>query len=383
MSSFLSKTLLAITFMVCCNFVLAQDSSNNFTDIKLRLAVRENKDLTSLLKNKKIEELSKVTLLMIAAAAGDYDAVKFLVDNSIQDNSVYLGQDDIKYTIPKENSVELDGLRKILGDTFEPLLSNYLDIRLQLGRYIRAETTCGYTALIYAVVGGWDNIVDYLITEIKKRAGVEKADEHINKTDCRGWNAILYAVSYKEEETNDKKAARVNILSTLIKNGANTKVTGVFKEGELNLVNIATKYNHLELIKYLRSIHEQNIYSGIKGLLLFNFGDALEITKSLNDAIKLANDKETKEELINWKKELWTEKVTVNSGQVLIYYDLKENGDVENISFYTPLENIKTSAKYYQGNAYVEIKGTNESTSLIINGAKSWNGNFPYVQKKD
>jgi len=303
MNSLFSKLVLMFTFITSSTVIFAQTNTTDPLDIKIRLALREGDKIAPLLKDKSVDELSDITLLMVASACGDYNAVKFLIDDSIQTNVVHVGKGGIDYTIPKDKSTELDGLRETLGTAFEPLLSSYLDVRLQLGRYIRAESECGYTPLVYAVIGGWDNIVEYLIKETIKRASAEKAIEYINKKDCHGWNAILYSVSYKEQTSEDKKSARVNLFSTLVKNSADTKVKGTFKEGELDLIGIATKYEHLELIKYFRKSYTLVKGTGTKELVAMFFGDKQEITKSIKSALEIAS-KELKEELTAWEKEL-------------------------------------------------------------------------------
>ena len=298
-------TLLGLTWCVSASAI--QDDELLPADQKLRAILWEGdlSKITTLLKDKNPSELNGITIFMAAAATGDGTAVTFLVEKS----EALTNYEPTKKTwvISKEQSPELDNLRNILGTSFDQMLSEYLNIKLHRGRYIRAETTCGYTALTYAVVGGWYDITEYIIQQVKERAGTQYVKELIDSKDCLNWTAMLYAVAYKNSSSGTESSDRLKILQLLIKNSGDTKVTGTFKEGDLDIISIAAKYDHSNVIQYLKILFEVTRKMGLNELIEQRFGTSIEIKTRLSTALGIAEKAEHKksiDQLRAWIKEL-------------------------------------------------------------------------------
>jgi ankyrin repeat protein len=230
-----------------------------------------------------------LTLLMIAAAFGDTNTVR--------------------YSINASEKIEADALISIRGigkdkaedKAFYEATKYFVENQQEEGVFIRATSDHGYTALTYAVVAGDYDSVVYIIEKVKEKLGQKEATKLINKKDNSLWTSILYSASFSSHESDSEYSARISILKYLISNGADTKVKGKnFYEGELDLASIASKYAHPEIIKYFRTTYQDLLLRSDYGAIERSFGSNKEIQSSITAAAKIAvkyreinkNDKE-------------------------------------------------------------------------------------------
>ena len=237
-----------------------------------------------------------LTLLMIASAFGDIKTVKQVIEASttLSDNTV----------------ANIKGINKSSDAQFISNTKYFIDQYNTSGTVIRAISSHGYTALTYAVIGGHYDIVKYLVERLKPSLGQEAATAYINRKDNNLWSSIVYAVAYKgtDEENSNKDSDRLLILNYLTINGANTKVKGSnFYEGDLDLISIASKYGHNQVIQLFKSIYEKLKQEDLYNMIEAKFGTNQEIQENLSRAIKVAikyNNTEITNQLRAWETSL-------------------------------------------------------------------------------
>jgi hypothetical protein len=247
------------------------------TDQTLRekLWDKDTAGMISAISNK--SDRGGLTLLMIAAAFGDTSTVRYLInaDKSVADD-----------TLIKIAGINKD---KVKDKDFYEATKYFVEQQQQNGVFIRATSDYGYTALTYAVVGGHYDVVVYLMENLKEKLGKAEVTKLINKKDNNLWTAILYSTSFSSDADDKEDLTRLNILKYLALNGADTKVKGKnFYEGELDLISIAAKYAHAEIVKYFRitykDLYAASNYTGIEKA----FGTNKEIQSSISTALKVA-----------------------------------------------------------------------------------------------
>jgi len=266
-------------------------------------------EVKKLFKDTKFEDSAGITILMVAGAIGDLNAVKYLVEKSKDDAEVKLietggKEKEIFYYIPEKATASLQSLKDILGNNYDVYLNAFLNIRVNLGKYIGAETNHGYTALTYAVVTGNLDISEYVLEQVEQRGGTEEKIFLINHKDDSGFTSLLYAASYKAYGYGEgwflvEEQKRIGIFNLLVINGAETTVTGHFKEGDLDMLGTASKYGHTEIITYIKDWYSMSYIS-----LGSKLGTVGEIRNSIEKAEALTDNEKILKELADWKSSL-------------------------------------------------------------------------------
>ncbi|MEI6079281.1 MAG: ankyrin repeat domain-containing protein [bacterium] len=237
-----------------------------------------------------------LTLLMIASAFGDIKTVKQVVET----NTILGGN-----TVANIKGIYKGDDAQFISDT-----KYFVDQYNTSGTSIRAISSHGYTALTYAVIGGHYDVVKYLIERLKPSLGQEAATTYINRKDNNLWSPLVYAVAYKgtDEENANKDTDRLLIINYLTINGANTKVKGNnFYEGDLDLISIAAKYGHSQVIQLFKNIYETLKQKDVYNMIEAKFGTNKEIQENLSRAIKVAikyNNTGVTDQLRAWETSL-------------------------------------------------------------------------------
>lgn len=248
------------------------------TDQLLREKLWDNdkKAMTDLLTDQTDD--GGLTLLMIAAAFGDLETVKEIIEKDT--------------AIEPQILVKIKGINKERDHKYYKATSHFVYKQQDDGVFIRATSNHGYSALTYAVVGGHYDIAFYIVETLKKKLGAKEAAALINKKDNFGWSPVLYSVAFKplfDSNFEKREWNYTNILSYLVINGGNIKVEGKnLYEGTLDIISICAKYAHLNIIKFLRINYQQikrhNDYLTINK----RFGSNQELDQSLTRATRIA-----------------------------------------------------------------------------------------------
>jgi len=242
----------------------------------------------------------------------------------ISENDVLLSEDDAE---EKAFSGISWAIKKPLIDIDNSLIQERTP-------YIRAETTQGYTALTYAVVGGHQDIIKRLIVHSKnnlrdriyrlmssqisneverldfaKRKALYLTYDFMNSVDKSGWAAINYAVSFSPDCISEAEMEeRIKIMELFINLGAKNNIVQVW-EGDINILGLASKYGHHQLVHKMLYLFFTKIQKSSP--LLHNFfGDYFkesikENIEILEKRIKNKEEKGTKDlELSNYIKTL-------------------------------------------------------------------------------
>jgi len=294
----LKLTLISLLVLIssvndlCSNTFIDNSTSK---DRELLLAIRNSNCLSKEEKINKVQRIiqpllsepssqtknnSGLSLLMLASALGDIDAVKEILrrhsvhtsskiiypeeayddfydsdehpttlltkkGNKLFENDILLSEDDSK----KNSFSNIDWAIK------KPFIEKDNLLIKERKPYVRAETIQGYTALSFAVVAGNYEIVKLLISHTRsnmkdriyrlmtyqifdeeermdfaKRRSIALTHDFINKVDKSGWAAINYAVSFSNDCLNEEMMKkRINIVELLINIGATNNIVSVWE----------------------------------------------------------------------------------------------------------------------------------------------------------
>lgn len=151
------------------------------------------------------------TALMLAAAEGHTNVLKFLIDSGAKLNA---------HAKRRETAVHLAAMH-CKKETLEMLLAHKAESKL---------TDTGLTPLMLAASSGCDEIVELLLAN----------GEKINGKQYDGWTALMHAAAKN----------RASTVSLLLAKGANAAAKTQKHETALD---IATRYRHKQVIEILKS----------------------------------------------------------------------------------------------------------------------------------
>jgi hypothetical protein len=293
----MKRTLLAFLLILLSNITYSKDVLKNELDRQLLLKLRNidcTEDKNEVIKTFLTKKFSAkddnggLNLLILASAIGDLEAVKYLTNSTITEESIKDLQNiewAFKYLWEKDRAIKDQELP-----------------------YLRYQSKTGYTALTFAVVAGNYKVVEYLIDAIKAnfKSNIKKGYTGnssfttaevenmalsisseltaacINRMDYNGWNSMAYAASFIPYcDNEDKILERIKILSTLIYNGGKNAKVNIL-EGERDLISLASRHGNYMVIKFFHKLYEEIYKNPLFNKKLEEFaGTKDEIMKSI------------------------------------------------------------------------------------------------------
>ncbi len=264
--------LVLVTSFIATTSLISSElntEEDKYLDQKLKNATRNKTFAKDAPLVKSVTSTDGVTLLMIASAIGDEVTVNYLTKTGANINEDVLPLKNYKSWLDKK----------------------FFDEWKKYTVFVTKPSTKGYTALMYAVMGGHKNVARLLILKVAKDLGADEARKYINAETNEKWTALKYAVTFIKAKDYQEDQNRVDIFNDLITYGANTNITGTFEEGTLDMFGMIAKYGHTSLVVAAEKKYTKLWEEGKEELIEKTYGTDKDLLASLNRAESLADQK--------------------------------------------------------------------------------------------